>query len=1462
LAAIWLGQIHAQGVIATYAGGNRTFTGDGQSATALFLSKVSSVSLDSAGNPIIALEYRNVVLRVNADGSMTRLAGTGDTGSFGNGLKATSAGLNAPLGAAYDSAGNLYIADNSNSRIQKVSQDGTISTFAGTGVAGFGGDNGPALQAQLNFPTDVRVDLANNVFINDQANNRIRKVTPQGIISTVLGDGGSTPFQAGQPGTKTSLVSPGLAGIGLDSAGNLYVADFGGNRVIEVDAKTGLVSNIAGTGTPGSARENVPAAAAALNNPSGVAVDNAGSIYISDTNNFKIRKITGGLISTYAGNGQFGFAGDGGPAKSANFRGAFGLAVDLQGNLFLADRDNFRVRRVDAATQTISTVAGNGTSFDNGVPAAGLLLFKPAGVNFAPDGSLIIADTLSDIVRRVSPAGIAFTVAGTGGDGFSGDGGLATSAELSFPFGSAFDSQGNLYIADQDNNRIRKIDASGVIATVAGTDTQGYNQDGILAMQAQLNQPRSVAFDSYGNLYIADFGNNRIRRVSGGVITTVAQLQNPSAIAFDGRGNLLIADPDNGLVHSMSPNGTLTTIAGGGPNLFPASNGRPATSAALGAVSGVAVDSAGNIYFSDAGNSAVQKITPNGTLVLVAGNGKSGFSASDDGGNATLAQLNDPRQIAFDQAGNLFIADFGNDRIRVVYATPPTFSAAPNPLGFTAASGGLPVSQSLNLASGVAGMAYTASVAPGASWLSVSSASGQTPAAIAVTADPSQLQPGSYNGAVTVTAPLASPAAQSITVTFLVGAAQPSKLSTDATALSFSFAKQGAPSTRSVRIANAGGSTLAFAIKAKTDDGGSWLRVSSTSGSATPAQSFSLTVTADPATLSPGTYTGSVILTNSSVTTDSLSIAVSVTVSNVLQTMVLSDTGLTFTAVQDGGAVPAQSFEVVNNGAGTMNWTLTAAPLDSGLSWISVNPTQGSSTGGVTPSPIGVQVNAAGLAPGTYYGQITVTSPTAQNSPQLLTVVLNVLPPNSDPGPVVLPSGLIFTGAAGGQNPPAQTVTVTNLSATPLLMGSSRTYVPPAANWFAHDTINATILPSFPLTITVTPQIAGLLPGVYQGVLTLAFSDNTVRTIAIRLILAPSGSSTSESSRQQTAAACTPTTLVPLFTTLGNGFSLPATWPQQIVVRVVDDCGVPLTSGSVVVSFSDGDSDLPLTPLEDGRWSKTWSPVHNAATNVLTATAQNAAQTLKATTTAAGGIQNNAAAPLLTAEGVISVTNGSPGAPLAPGEFISIYGAQLAPVTSTAQALPFETSLQGVKVVVAGKPVPVQYVSGGQINAILPYDVPSNGTIPLVVQNSNQLSPVVQVPIADSLPTVFYSIDQNGNPQGAVTDPNGVVYSPSHPASVGSGAVIYCVGLGAVDTSVPVGTASPGNPLAKATGAVSVTIGGQPVQQVIFQGLTPTYAGLYQINVVIPPGVPSGNAVPVNVSVGGRAGNPVTIAIK
>ncbi|MFK0174102.1 RICIN domain-containing protein [Streptomyces sp. NPDC090306] len=330
------------------------------------------------------------------------VAGTGDAGASGDDGPAVAARLDRPYGLALDSTGTVYISDHNNHQVRTVTTDGRIRTVAGTGTAGYRGDQGPANSARLDSPREVAVDSAGTLYIADTDNHRIRKVTADGQISTVAGTGTAGFSGDNGPATAAQLNCP--YGVAVDSTGNLYIADTDNHRVRQV-APDGQVRTIAGTGTPGYSGDGGPAAAARLNGPYGVAVDGRGQLYITDAENHRVRKVAGdGTISTVAGTGTDGYSGDGGPAASARLDFPLGVAADTIGTLYISDHNNHRIRRV-AGDGTISTVAGTGT------------------------------------------------------DGFSGDGGPATSAQLNYPFGLAVDCVGALYIADYVNNRVRKVAA-------------------------------------------------------------------------------------------------------------------------------------------------------------------------------------------------------------------------------------------------------------------------------------------------------------------------------------------------------------------------------------------------------------------------------------------------------------------------------------------------------------------------------------------------------------------------------------------------------------------------------------------------------------------------------------------------------------------------------------------------------------------------------------------------------------------------------------------------------------------------------------------------------------------------------------------------------------------------------------------------------------------------------------------
>ncbi|MFD0712155.1 S-layer homology domain-containing protein [Paenibacillus sp. GCM10027626] len=333
-------------------------------------------------------------------------------------------------------------------------------------------------------------------------------------INTAAGIGTNGYSGDGGPATLAELYNP--SGVAIDSSGNLYIADSSNHRVRKVDA-SGKISTIAGTGTGGYSGDGGPATSASLNNPYGLTIDSIGNLYISDYSNHSIRKVdVSGKISTVAGMGRDGYSGDGGPATSAQLSYPDGVAVDRSGNLYIADKGNHRIRKVDTLG-TISTVAGTGGrgySGDEGNAVLAQLNF-PTGVAVDSIGNLYISDYFNYCIRKVDVSGKISTVAGIGGSyGFSGDGGPATSARLSLPDGVAVDSIGNLYLSDRSNSRVRKVDTSGKISTIAGTGRYGYSGDGGPATSADLSDAYGMAIDRSGNLYIADVLNNRIRKLS------------------------------------------------------------------------------------------------------------------------------------------------------------------------------------------------------------------------------------------------------------------------------------------------------------------------------------------------------------------------------------------------------------------------------------------------------------------------------------------------------------------------------------------------------------------------------------------------------------------------------------------------------------------------------------------------------------------------------------------------------------------------------------------------------------------------------------------------------------------------------------------------------------------------------------------------------------------------------------
>jgi DNA-binding beta-propeller fold protein YncE len=601
----------------------------------------------------------------------TVLAGNDGFGYAGDGGPPTSALMQGATAIA-DCGGNVYFADNLNYVIREVDYTGKLTTVAGTGHKGFSGDGGPGTQAQLSRVLGLACRTGGGIYISDSDNGRVRILDGAGTIRTWW-TGFSFP---------TGIVE---LPYGND---DIAVSDAGSdNAVLELTDTIAYL--IAGTpGHAGSSGDGGLSYLAKLNDPRGLAW--TGSIggfwlYVVDSGNNRIRLIdsTSSLISAFAGNGARGYV-DASDAKDAEFDRPTGIALGPDGSkLFVADTNNLLVRTLATSGGPVSTIAGNRTmslSGDGG-PAIAAQLGIPYAVTFDSSGNEYIADNQNNVIRKIDVNGVITTFAGNGTAGYSGDGGPATSARLNDPRGVAVDSLGNLYISDAANQRIRKVAPSGTITTFAGTGIAGSSGDGSSAVSARIRYPEALAIDSTDNLYIADTGNNRVRKVSGGTITafagtgvagfssdlvpaSAAKLNEPRGLAVNAAGDILIADAGNNRVRVVDHvTRNIRTLAGTGAVGF-GGDGHPASGAELDFPAGVAVDGQGNIYISDSLNQRIRVVDVGGNISTVVG--KCGVRAgfAGDGGVASTAAINYGGGIAVDSAGDLYIADLDNNRVR------------------------------------------------------------------------------------------------------------------------------------------------------------------------------------------------------------------------------------------------------------------------------------------------------------------------------------------------------------------------------------------------------------------------------------------------------------------------------------------------------------------------------------------------------------------------------------------------------------------------------------------------------------------------------------------------------------------------------------------------------------------------------------------------------------------------------
>ncbi len=601
-------------VISTVAGGASI---SGSYADSVKLDYVCGAALDAAGNLYIAAQN---IYKISPAGIITSIAGAGDVVAGADGGLAVNTPLAEPEGVAFDASGNMYIAETWSGRVRKVDTKGIITTVAGRDdtLPGYNGDNIPATAATLNEPTDVTVDKAGNLYICDWVNNRIRKVNTNGIITTYAGNG--TAGFSGDSSLATAAALNGPMAIALDKKGMLYIVDQLNGRIRMVNTN-GIITNVAGANTnTGYSGDGGPATAASMNNPLGVAVDSLGRIYIADNGNDVVRMVdTNGIISTFAGlYGATSYGGDGGPATAAGLSGPTRIAIDRSQNIYITDQYWGEVRKVDTKG-IIASVAGFEGLAGDGKPALQAQLYLPTDVITDKKGNMVIADEGEDLVRRVNKAGIINTIAGFWIGDYDGLSGLGDTLFINTPQSVREDSIGNVYFTDDGNNLIRKIDTLDNVTTLAGQGPygSGFSGDGGPATAAQISSPLGIALDKKGNIYFADGGNSRIREINTA--------------------------------------GVINTVVGNGTGGYSGDNG-PATAAEINDPQMITLDAKENLYIADSWNNRVRKVSTSGIITTVAGNGDN-TSMPVNGALATASCVSWPEGVALDSIGNLYITD-------------------------------------------------------------------------------------------------------------------------------------------------------------------------------------------------------------------------------------------------------------------------------------------------------------------------------------------------------------------------------------------------------------------------------------------------------------------------------------------------------------------------------------------------------------------------------------------------------------------------------------------------------------------------------------------------------------------------------------------------------------------------------------------------------------------------------------
>lgn len=1490
-----------QAVVSTVAGTDWVFPGNGKKAVGAPLGNTLGIVVDKNGNAVFASAADHVVLRLEPDGMLTVLAGNGLPGYSGEGDLAVNASLNFPTSVTYDAAGNLYIADFNNNRVRKVGLDGRISTYAGTGVPGYTGDGGPATAAAMK-PRVVLTDGRGNLLISDLATRRIRRIDGTGTISTLAGNGrpdtvaaGNTTAPVCSAGTATSTSLGFIEGLALDSRQNLYLADFDSNCVRRL-SPDGVLSRVAGSAVSrfGFSPDGTLATDSLLWGPTAVGVDGDGNLLIADANNFVVRRVDGtGRIQTILGRPR--------GSSGAVFLIPWSLALDSGGRSgYIGFDPNRIVQRFSFAndgTAALTQVAGGGIyrAVAAGTPSGQAYMSTPRGLAIDAGQNVYVADSQNYRVLRLGADGKASVFAGDGTNTIGDYPKPAAQTGIGVPEAVAVDRRsGTVYIANARDHFVVKVTRDGTMSLFAGNYQRGAGDENVLATQTPLSEPRSLAVDDQGNVYIGQGCDpctggsyQRIRRVTtDGLIATYsgtgeagfggdggnlrqAIYDYPGSLAIDGSGNLYVADTKNNRIRRIDVTGVIRTVAGGGTRVGRDADGFPGTQAVLSAPAGVVADGNGGIYFSEAAGNRLRRLGPDGLLSTVAGTGDRGFSG--DGGLALNARLAIPVGLAVDSAGNLLFADSGNNRIREVLGAPPLFDVTTTTLSISGVSGGVEAaSQTVGLNSTLVGLAYTVSV-DGADWLRVTPASGGMPSTLKVVADPSALSSGSYQGSISVRAPGAKVPLRTVLVNLDVAEAVPPRLNVDKISLDFSTPRGGSPSG-ALTVSNLGTGQLTFAIANASSSG--WLDLTVSSLTATPQSPARVDVKVKSGDLKPGTYRTKLVVTGSP-DGSTVEVPVTLSVTENRPQMLLAQSGLRFRAIAGGGAPLPQRFGVLNSGTGTLDFTVEASTLGGGDGWLAAT-VAGSGTvrgtvasGADTAATVVVSVNPAGLGAGDYYGWVRLNGG-AVNAPQTVPVRLTVLDGGSSPGPEVSQASVLFSSVPG-VNPGSQTVLIANLGSKPLGYVSAR---PGSDTWVTAAPGSGTIQPGEYGRLVIQPDYSGLLAGVAQTRVTLQFSDDSVRTIDVVALVGLGAADEAKGAGR--AAACAQQTLRPQYISPADQFPAALNAPTPLRLKVFDNCNTQIFDPALHVTAAvlDGNNnaygpDVTFQYVGGGEWQATFTPsVFALKVTLRTIAVRSASPLVGRTDLVLVLVPEGTTVPPVVKRGAMQNAATLENTNLvAPGGLLAIFGSGLSDSVNKANGLPLDYQSDGTEVYLQGRRLALLYTSDGQINAQVPYDLTPNSPQQLLVRRKDTLMmDPVSMNVALAQPGIL-AVNQAGTGQGFIyvvkSDGSRVLADAAAPASAGDRIVILAAGLGVTAPDVAAGQKAPDDPRANVLNSVSVTIGGVPAAvEGAFLRPDVDLPGRYEVVCRMPAGVSPGSQVPVILFAADQISPPtVTMAV-